>query len=272
MVTISRCQVCIKTPGCAGIPIRDVFDRALRWKDGHRELFFQFRIFPAEISSPLRGEVGMRGIALKTLPSSTPKSTCKIIILLLTAFVCIGWADSMEALKATSESPTSVSADFMQEKHMKILSRPLVSKGKFYYQSPGSVRWEYLSPIRSVLLMHDGEIRRYIQKNDDMIEDKGAHLQSMGIVLQEISRYLDGRFDENPSFSARMEPGRKVVLTPKEASLASLISRIELDLSGRKGLIDSVTIFESEASYTKLVFSNALLNEKIPDTLFRNLQ
>lgn len=199
-------------------------------------------------------------------------ATLQIVALLLTALFCIGWADSLEEIKTAPEKPTSVIAEFTQEKHMKILSRPLISKGKFYYQSPGSLRWEYLSPIRSVLLMHDGETKRYIQKNNAMAEDSGAHLQSMGVVLQEISRYLSGRFGDNPSFSACMKPGRKIVLTPKEASLSLLIYRIDLDLSDRVGLINSVTIYESEESYTKLIFNNAVLDKKIPDTLFRNIQ
>jgi outer membrane lipoprotein-sorting protein len=198
--------------------------------------------------------------------------TLKLIPLLLAAFFCIGWADSLEQLKATPGRPSSVSAEFSQEKHMKILSRPLVSTGKFYYQSPGSLRWEYQSPIRSILLVHNGEAKRYIQKEGGMTEDTGPQLQTMGMVLQEISRYLNGRFDDNPSFSARMEPGRRVVLTPKEASLSQLIAHIDLDLSDQVGLINAVTIYESQDSFTKMTFHNAVLDQKIPETLFRNIQ
>jgi len=92
----------------------------------------------------------------------------------------------------------------------------------------------------------------------------------MQIVLQEIARFLGGRFDDNPSFDASLEPGRKIVLTPKEKSFSKLIRRIELVLSDRAGLMESVTIYESEDSFTKLIFKNEVLNRKVSDSLFRN--
>ena len=190
------------------------------------------------------------------------------IITLLTAFMCIGWADDWEGLKAASGDLTSVSAEFIQEKHMKILLRPLVSRGAFKFQSPGSLRWEYQTPVRSILLMHNGKTKRYFQGDEGMIEDSGAHLQSMQIVLQEITRFLSGRFDDNPLFDASIEPERKIVLTPKEASFSKMIQRIELFLSDRPGLIKSVIIYESKNSFTKLMFRNAILNRKITDSLF----
>ncbi len=191
-------------------------------------------------------------------------------ITLITTLLCIGWADDWEGIKAASGKLTSVRADFVQEKHMKILSRPLVSRGVFFYQGPGSLRWEYQTPVQSILLMHDGETKRYVQGAEGITEDSGAHLQFMQIVLQEIARFLGGRFDENPSFDAGLELGRKIVLTPKEASFSKLIRRIEVVLSDRPGLIESVTIYESEDSFTTLMFKNADLNRKIPNSLFRN--
>ena len=41
----------------------------------------------------------------------------------------------------------SVQAEFVQEKHLKILTRPLVSRGTFAFQAPQSLRWEYRSPF-----------------------------------------------------------------------------------------------------------------------------
>ena len=165
-------------------------------------------------------------------------------IFLLSAFMCLGWADTWEGIKKTASTVTSVRAEFVQEKHMEILARPLVSKGIFYFKAPNSLRWEYRSPVQSILLMHDGRTKRYLKRNGAIIEDEGAHLQSMQVVLQDISQWLSGRFEENPAFSASLEPGRKIVLRPKEKSLATMIQRIELILSDRPGIISAVMIYE----------------------------
>ncbi len=136
-------------------------------------------------------------------------------IFLLTAFLCLGWADSWEELKTAAGKVTSIRAGFTQEKHMKILARPLVSEGVLIFQGPDSLRWEYKHPVQSVLLLHKGKTRRFVKKNGSFVEDGSASLQSMQVVVQEITQWLNGRFDVNPAFAARLEPGRKIVMTPQ---------------------------------------------------------
>ena len=189
-------------------------------------------------------------------------------VILAAAFPCIGMAGKSTGVKGSAGKVTSVSAEFTQEKHMRILAHPLVSKGVLYYQTPKSLRWEYESPVRSILLMHNGKTRRYIQGKEGLIEDTGANFQFLQIVLQEMTQWLGGRFDENSTFTALFEQGRKIVLTPREKSVSILIRRIELALSDRAGVMESVTIYESQDSFTRLTFKNVTVNQKIAESLF----
>ena len=163
-------------------------------------------------------------------------------------------------------------ANFIQEKHLKILSKPLISKGTFYYQIPQSLRWEYTSPFQSILLIHNGNIKRHIKGNDGFIQDSGVELQAMQVVLQEITLWLRGRFNDNPNFNAILEPGPKIVLTPKEKSFAAIIQRIELMLSNQPGIIETVRIYENDNSYTKFMFNNVRLNKSLKDSLFQEVR
>lgn len=193
-------------------------------------------------------------------------------IFLLTAFLCLGWADSWEELKTAAGTVTSIRAGFTQEKHLKILARPLVSEGVLIFQGPDSLRWEYKHPVQSVLLLHNGKTKRFVKKNGSLVEDASANLQSMQVVVQEITQWLNGRFNVNPAFAARLEPGRKIVMTPRDESFARLIQRIEILLSDRPAVIKSVMIFESEDSFTKLDFKDVVLNQKLDDALFRKVR
>ena len=193
-------------------------------------------------------------------------------IFLLTVFFCIGWADSWEELETAAGTVTSVRAGFTQEKHMKILVRPLVSEGILLFQGPDSLRWEYKHPVQSILLLHKGKTRRFVQKSGSLVEDASANLQSMQVVVQEITQWLSGRFDENPAFTARLAPGRVIVLVPKDESFARLIQRIEIHLSDRPAIIKSVMIFESEDTFTKLDFKDVIINQKLDDALFRKVR
>ena len=84
---------------------------------------------------------------------------------------------------------------------MKILKRPLISKGKFYFSKPDSLRWEYTSPIESILLAHKGQIRSFIKGKHGIQEDSRSKAQAMQIVMKEIASWLKGNFHKNQSFS-----------------------------------------------------------------------
>jgi len=187
----------------------------------------------------------------------------------LVSFMFIGWSRDWDQLRKDAGQIKTISADFVQEKHLQILSRPLISKGVFYYEAPGSLRWEYQSPIRSILLMHEGRVTRYIWGENGFRKDSGLSLQAMQIVLQEITKWLGGHFDDNPDFTASLEPDRRIVLTPKKKAFSAIIRNIELILSDRPGVIKSVTIYEGEKSFTRIIFKNVRVNEVLKETVFR---
>lgn len=187
------------------------------------------------------------------------------------ALLCIGWADSWEELKSTAGTVTSVQADFVQEKHLPILAKPLVSQGAFYYQAPRSLRWEYRSPVKSILAMHDGRVRRFVAGAAGFTEESGAGLEAMQVILEEITQWLAGRFDANPMFRVQLEPGRRIVLTPRDEAFGKVIQRIVLNLARQPGVMESVVIYESENAFTQMTFSNTKINATIDESLFRGI-
>jgi outer membrane lipoprotein-sorting protein len=190
----------------------------------------------------------------------------------LAILLLVGWAGSFDALRREGDAIRSIQAEFTQHKEMRMLVRPIVSEGRFYFQKPGSLRWEYTSPVKSVLLMHDGSVRRFFQQSGDWTEDTTAGLQAMDVVMEEITRWLNGRFDDNPVFLAELVPGRLIRLTPKSESMAGIIQRIELVLADRPGVLEQVVIYESEASLTRLLFSGSQVNLDIPESVFLTAQ
>ncbi|MCP4135320.1 MAG: outer membrane lipoprotein carrier protein LolA [bacterium] len=196
-----------------------------------------------------------------------------VVLVIASSLVFIGWGNNWDEIKTSAAAIKSIKSDFTQEKHMKILSRPLISKGRFYYSNPASLRWEYNSPIKSILLMKEGSIKRYIKGRKGYVRDSSANLQAMRIVLQEITLWLKGEFKGNPDFKTVLNKGlnTKIILTPKKKALSNIIKRIELRLSEKPGIIQSVTIYENRNSYTILKFKNVKLNKKIDDSIFSKI-
>ena len=193
------------------------------------------------------------------LPAVLPTA----LALVLTLFVCSSLASDEKAIVLKS-----IQADFTQEKHLKILVRPLVSTGTFTFQTPQSLRWEYLAPVPSVLLMHGDKIKKFVERDGQMVEDKGLRLDSMLVVLGQISNWLDGRFADNDMFTVSYTGERTVQLSPKDQGLAGIISKIELKLAAEKDFLDGVTIFEGPDSYTTMTFANRVMNMDVPLSVF----
>lgn len=192
-----------------------------------------------------------------------------VIFFLLTP----GYADDWDEVREAAKNIKSVCADFTQEKHMKILVKPLLSKGKFYFNSPDSLRWEYISPLRSILMMYKGKVRSYAEGTNGLAEDSRSRAQAMNIVMQEITAWLNGQFTGNPNFNAQLLKGReyKIIMVPKEKAISEIIKSIEIIISKEKGIIRSVSINESEDSYTLMRFYNIKHNDKIDDSVFQKI-
>ena len=182
----------------------------------------------------------------------------------------VGWADSWEQIRREAAHIQSIHARFTQKKEMKILSKPLLSHGQFYFQAPASVRWEYTAPIKSILLMHQGSMKRYINTGSGFTEEAEGRLPAMEMVMQEIGAWLRGQFDQSRYFTATLasNPSPRIILTPKEKSFARLIKRIELTPSSQPGVLKAILIVEDEQTTTLFEFRAVEVNKPIQASVF----
>ncbi len=174
-------------------------------------------------------------------------------------------APSREAAK----SVRSVEADFVQKKELAILARPLVSQGKFFFQSPDSLRWEYTAPIRSILLLHNGETRKFIEENGQMHAVQSMAGQGLAMILTEMTGWLEGDFTDTDTFTVQRDRGDNLIrLVPRQPGLQKIIREIDLVPGNQPGLLRSVTIIEGRDAATILTFHHVRLNQPLAPHLF----
>ncbi|MFO8111321.1 MAG: outer membrane lipoprotein carrier protein LolA [Desulfosalsimonadaceae bacterium] len=192
--------------------------------------------------------------------------------LLACTLLLVGWADGLEDIREKGKFVDSVQAAFTQEKYLEMLDEPLVSKGLLYLEVPGSLRWEYTGPVRSVLLMENETIRQYVQADNGMVEQKSRGLEVMRVFLQDASMWMKGEFEGNPDLVAEMASGRRVLLKPaRDNAMAQMIQYIELRLTDTPGVVESVAIYEEEDTYTVIRFHDTKINQDIADEIFQKL-
>jgi outer membrane lipoprotein-sorting protein len=200
-----------------------------------------------------------------------------LIFIFLGLFVLLpqaAFADGFEQLRKDAAGIQTVQARFVQKKQMKILTKPLIAEGRFYYAAPDSFRWEYLKPLRSVVLSHKGEAKRYIMSGGKMTEDKSGGVQAMRLVLSEVVNWTSGRFDRNPSFKASLKEGTNTLITliPVGQNMAGMIEKIEISVTKKTMAIKSVKIIESENAATIIDFSDVEINKTISNSVFQDVE
>jgi outer membrane lipoprotein-sorting protein len=192
-------------------------------------------------------------------------------LILLTA-VGISMSASLDRIRTESRKTTSFIADFVQEKHLRILDRPFISTGRFYFQAPDSIRWEYMSPVHSILLVDHGITKHYVKTEKGFEEDKSAMFQPiMQFVFQEIGLWIRGRFSDDPVFRIDKGAKNRISLIPKDKGMSMMIKRIELDFSSKPGIINSIMIIEGDGSYTIMKFIRVSRNVRIDKKLFSEI-
>jgi outer membrane lipoprotein-sorting protein len=173
------------------------------------------------------------------------------------------------SLKEASRNIRSVKAEFLQKRYLRILIKPLLSEGKVFFYIPDSLRWEYLSPLRSVMLQKGNTIQIYNFSEGEWKPEMTQAIESRRMVLAEISRWFQGRFDESKAFQHVYSPGppARVIMVPM-GGINRFIQRIEIVLSARPGVIERVEIEEPGGSRTSIEFRNVEINSSFPSEVF----
>jgi outer membrane lipoprotein-sorting protein len=179
-------------------------------------------------------------------------------------------AQDWTSLKEASRNIRSVKADFLQKRFLQILTKPLLSEGKLFFYTPDSLRWEYLSPLRSVMLQKGSTIQVYNFSEGKWKPEITQAVEARRMVVAEISQWFQGRFDESKAFKHIYSPGppARVTMVPGEG-INKFIQRIEIVLSARPGVIDRVEIEEPGGSRTSIEFRNVEINSSISSEVFK---
>ena len=199
--------------------------------------------------------------ALVAMPTLAPAATAAT------------WYDDLASIRKAAATIKSIETTFVQTRTLKILRKPLVSRGTMAFRRPNDLRWEYQSPLQTLLVAHGGNIHRLINHDGTWVSDASGRLEAMKVVLGEIDLWLDGNFSASKTFRPALRPAKAgqpayVELLPVDPSLAKIIARITLSFGERPGTVNAIDIYEEGEGVTHIAFDNARFDQAIPDSRF----
>lgn len=166
------------------------------------------------------------------------------------------------------QSLRSLQASFQQVYFSQSVSTPLMEKGKFYFQKPDWMRWEYFDPEKKVYLYKEGTLLSYFPDDNQLIKQP----LSIDQPEAEILAIFSGRksLDESYFFeiipTSRENPlSQQVKLIPKiEGDYSSIV----LEINVRTLLIEKAFFYEWTGSRTEFNFSGIKTDIPFPKKVF----
>ena len=187
--------------------------------------------------------------------------------------VAAPWYQNLDSIRKAAATVQTLEASFVQTRMIRIMKRPLTSRGIIAYRRPNDLRWEYQSPLGALLIVRKGDAQRLLKRGNEWVTDHSAKLEAMKVVLCEISLWLDGNFGASKTFRPELRPATKeqpahVDLVPLDPALGKIIARIAIVFGERPGTVSAIDIFEQGEGTTHIAFENPRYNEALPDERF----
>lgn len=189
----------------------------------------------------------------------------------LTAQTKMSVAES-NALKAKVKNHATaiktISSDFTQYKHLDFLSNDIITTGRLAFKSPNVVKWEYIKPFKYSVLFKNKTLYINDEGNKSDI-DIGSSEQFKQLNKLIINSVKGDMFDDN-EFSIdyyKKEDNSEVHFRPKNKKFEKFIKAFYITFTS-KGDVVEVKMIELSNDYTKIVFSNRILNTPLADEIF----
>jgi outer membrane lipoprotein-sorting protein len=192
------------------------------------------------------------------------------ILLFLLVVAGSARADLIQKLEASSKDVQSLAGEFQQRNKLKLFKQELKSKGRFFYQRPKKIRWEYLDPDPSTLIL-DGD--------QATLRTPGAAPQTFDLTKDATMRAI---FEQLLTWLSptSMEEAKKdyeiavkdstLTLTPRATSpVAKAFSRIELRLDPKSLLMKSILLTEKNGDEKEISFTKLSKNSPLPTDAFK---
>ncbi|MEO9891958.1 outer membrane lipoprotein carrier protein LolA [Aurantibacter sp.] len=173
-----------------------------------------------------------------------------------------------EKVKSLAETTNTISANFVQYKHLDFLSNDIESSGKLSFKSPDMVKWAYNKPFQySVLFKNDMlYINNEGEKNNIDIGSNKLFKQLNKLISSSITGNMFTTEEFNINYY-KNEKGSVVYFSPKDEKFAKYIKEFHINFN-HNAEVSAVKMIEPSNDYTLIQFSNRITNQNIPDAVF----
>jgi len=178
----------------------------------------------------------------------------------------------LKAWDLRQQETATLVARFTERKELKLLAKPVISKGEFFYSRPNRVRWEYLEPDRKLFVITEDQYTAYypaLKRAEEVPIKKfvGKRLfrfLGVGQKIGDLARYYDFTLAKESDV-----PGTNLLLlTPRKRSVAGHVAEMKIWVDEQTALPRQLQYVEADGDSTLLTFEGMQSNTAIEAARF----
>jgi outer membrane lipoprotein carrier protein len=194
------------------------------------------------------------------------KHTTSAIVLLSIGFILSGIG--YPAAATESATPQKLSADFKMTRTLSVLSDSISSSGKLILGGPGLLRWETVTPNRSLLVVNqtkawivypDLDVTRQFDIGSDPV---------MKVLSEHLFALTKGNVKELAKWYDIEEENGLKKLIPKQPELGAVFSQIWVKIDHRH-VVRKVEMKSTGGDVTIIEFDNVRIDPTLSPDVFR---
>ncbi len=167
-------------------------------------------------------------------------------------------------------SVQSFSCNFIQEKHLSLFPKPVLFRGNLKLVRPDKLRWSFVSPIPSTLILNSHTGIRCIDDNQTIrfsLDDDPV----MRIVATQLWSWMNGDY-EKLSNQYNLKKTAETTLQINPIGKAHWQGIVTITFDKKTFHPQRIIITEPEGDYTRIEFSEYRLNSSHPPSTFTSCQ
>jgi outer membrane lipoprotein-sorting protein len=165
----------------------------------------------------------------------------------------------------------TLACDFLQEKHMKMLERVLISKGRLYYKRNNRLRWEVTHPVRSGFSVNGERAKSWKDDSGRKQAFKINQIPFVKVFTDQVFSWVDADFKKLKKryhIKVLSETPIQLALTPISDQEKKYLDHLRISFSENASYVTAVEVHEPDGDFTRIHFLNIQINNPLQDSLF----
>jgi outer membrane lipoprotein-sorting protein len=174
-------------------------------------------------------------------------------------------------IKQAASNIQTLAGEFTQEKHLEILEEVSLSKGKFFYKNPDSLRWEVIEPVAMGFIVKGDKGKKWRGQAGARISFSLKKEPVIKIITDQIFAWTRADFawlEAGYAISVQGETPVTLDLVPLSVTEKKFIDHIRLIFSSTEDYVIAIEIHEAGGDYTQIKFINMTINNPIQEDIF----